>query len=64
MTKNLTSRNYAHLTQMQIDDHRTWDDPNHYGAVTFGTAKDHGTAHVSVLAPNGDAVAATSTINF
>ncbi|XP_031840741.1 scoloptoxin SSD14 isoform X2 [Nomia melanderi] len=64
LTKNLTSRNYAHLTQMQIDDHRTWDDPNHYGAVTFGTAKDHGTAHVSVLAPNGDAVAATSTINF
>ena len=26
--------------------------------------KDHGTAHVSVLAPNGDAVAVTTTINL
>ncbi|XP_033331225.2 scoloptoxin SSD14 isoform X1 [Megalopta genalis] len=64
LTRNLTSRSYAHLTQMKIDDHRTWDDPRHYGSLTMSTAKDQGTAHVSVIAPNGDAVAATSTINF
>ncbi|XP_076654629.1 scoloptoxin SSD14 isoform X2 [Halictus rubicundus] len=64
LTRNLTSRSYAHLTKMKIDDHNTWDDPKHYGAVTMSNPKDQGTAHVSVLAPNGDAVAATSTINF
>lgn len=64
LTKNLTSRSFAYLTQMKINDRETWDDPKHYGAVTMSDAKDQGTAHVSVLAPNGDAVAATSTINF
>jgi gamma-glutamyltranspeptidase len=34
-----------------------------YGAAFLESASDHGTAHVSVLAANGDAVAATSTIN-
>ncbi|KZC10657.1 Gamma-glutamyltranspeptidase 1, partial [Dufourea novaeangliae] len=61
---NLTSRSYARLTRTKIDDHRTWDDPKHYETSTLSSVKDQGTAHVSVLAPNGDAVAATSTINF
>nr|XP_012142275.1 PREDICTED: gamma-glutamyltranspeptidase 1-like isoform X1 [Megachile rotundata] len=64
LTKNLTSRSYARETRMKIDDHKTWNDPAHYGSVTLSSAKDQGTAHVSVLAPNGDAVSATSTINF
>ncbi|XP_053988692.1 scoloptoxin SSD14-like isoform X1 [Hylaeus volcanicus] len=64
LTENLTSRSYAYKTRMKIDDHRTWDDPKHYGASTLSVAKDQGTAHVSVLAPNGDAVSATGTINF
>ncbi|XP_076549306.1 scoloptoxin SSD14 isoform X2 [Osmia lignaria lignaria] len=64
LTRNLTSRRHAHETRMKIDDNKTWDDPAHYGAVTLNSAKDQGTAHVSVLAPNGDAVSATSTINF
>jgi hypothetical protein len=34
-----------------------------YGAAFLEAASDHGTAHVSVLAAKGDAVAATSTIN-
>ncbi|CAL7947456.1 unnamed protein product [Xylocopa violacea] len=64
LMKNLTSRSHARKTRTMIDDHKTWDDPTHYGASTFSSAKDQGTAHVSVLAPNGDAVSATSTINF
>ncbi|XP_076626728.1 scoloptoxin SSD14 [Colletes latitarsis] len=64
LTENLTSRSYAYKTRIKIDDHRTWDDPTHYGASTLSSAKDQGTAHVSILAPNGDAVSATSTINL
>lgn len=64
LVTNLTSRSYAEKTRLKIDDHRTWDDPTHYGSSTLSPAKDQGTAHVSVLAPNGDAVSATSTINF
>ncbi|CAK9809639.1 Scoloptoxin SSD14 [Anthophora plagiata] len=64
LTESLTSRSHAHKTRMKIDDRKTWDDPTHYGASTLNSAKDQGTAHVSVLAPNGDAVSATSTINF
>ncbi|XP_076182889.1 scoloptoxin SSD14 isoform X2 [Ptiloglossa arizonensis] len=64
LTNSLTSRSFAYKTRMKIDDHQTWDDPTHYGATMLSAAKDHGTAHVSVLAPNGDAVSVTSTINF
>ena len=46
-----------------ISDARTVSDPSEYGAVYY-TPTDHGTAHISVLAANGDAVSATSTINL
>jgi len=38
-------------------------DPAHYGAVHY-SVDDHGTAHVSIIAPNGDAAAITSTVNL
>lgn len=60
---NLTSKSFAHLTRLKINDTKTWNDPRHYGA-TSSASDNHGTAHVSILAPNGDAVSATSTINF
>lgn len=62
LVQNLTSKDYAAMIREKIDSDRTFVDYQHYGAE-FSEEEDHGTAHVSVLAPNGDAVAITGTIN-
>lgn len=61
--QNLTSREYANKIRLAIKDISTSSNPRDYGAVVFST-EDHGTAHVSVLADNGDAVSVTSSINI
>ncbi|XP_063880968.1 scoloptoxin SSD14-like isoform X6 [Scylla paramamosain] len=63
LTKNLTSDAFAKNIRSQITDNQTFQDPEHYGAVT-AIKEDHGTAHFSLLAPDGDAVSVTSTINL
>ncbi|KAH8303041.1 hypothetical protein KR018_002560, partial [Drosophila ironensis] len=45
-----------------IHDDRTSQDYSYYGA-NFTSEEDHGTAHMSILHPNGDAVSITSTVN-
>jgi gamma-glutamyltranspeptidase / glutathione hydrolase / leukotriene-C4 hydrolase len=60
---NMTSKDYALYIRSQIQDGVTFNDPAHYGANTV-TANNHGTAHISVIASDGSAVAATSTINL
>ncbi|KAJ8929869.1 hypothetical protein NQ314_017474 [Rhamnusium bicolor] len=60
---NLTSPEYANKIRLQIDDNSTSSDPKHYGAV-FYSKGDHGTAHFSIIAPNGDAVSVTSSVNI
>lgn len=60
---NLTSPDYADGIRSLITDDRTFQDPRHYGA-NFSLGDDYGTAHISILAPNGDAVSATGTINL
>lgn len=62
MIRNLTSKDYADYIRDKIDDNRTYTSYEFYGA-DFSNPEDLGTAHVSVLAQNGDAVAATGTIN-
>ncbi|XP_058443562.1 scoloptoxin SSD14-like [Malaya genurostris] len=62
LIRNLTSKPYADDVRTKIDDNRTFTDYEYYGAE-FAEQEDHGTAHVSVLASNGDAVAITGTIN-
>lgn len=44
-------------------DNSTKTEPKDYGAV-FYNPSDNGTAHISVLAENGDAVSVTSSINY
>lgn len=61
--KNLTDPKFANIIRAKIDDTQTFNDYKHYGA-DYGNVEDHGTAHISVLAENGDAVSATGTINL
>lgn len=63
LVNDLLSKDYANIIRMKIDDNTTYNNASHYGGVFFNK-EDHGTAHISVLAPNGDAVSVTSTINL
>jgi gamma-glutamyltranspeptidase/glutathione hydrolase/leukotriene-C4 hydrolase len=63
LVKNLTSLDYANELRKKIDDKKTHNNVEYYGGQ-FSTPEDHGTAHISILAPNGDAISATGTINY
>ena len=49
--------------QNRLSDAKTELNTGFYGAKFQYVLEDHGTSHISILAPNGDAVSATSTIN-
>lgn len=59
----MSSIEFAEQIRKQIDDNTTSDDPEHYGGE-YQVVNDKGTSHVSILAPNGDALSITSSINF
>ncbi|KAK3084146.1 hypothetical protein FSP39_008991 [Pinctada imbricata] len=59
---NMTSEDFAQYVISQIDDQRTFG--TMYYGPTFYDQTGTGTAHLSVLAANGDAVSVTSTINL
>ncbi|CAL1290940.1 unnamed protein product [Larinioides sclopetarius] len=61
LVSNLQSKEYAKSVWEQISDDTTF--PASYYKPEMEASFDHGTAHVSVLAANGDAVSVTSTIN-
>ncbi|XP_017869818.1 PREDICTED: gamma-glutamyltranspeptidase 1 [Drosophila arizonae] len=60
--KDLINPKFAAKIRKLILDDRTFEDISYYGA-NYSNVEDHGTAHISVLAPNGDAISVTSTIN-
>ncbi|KAJ9582222.1 hypothetical protein L9F63_003432 [Diploptera punctata] len=59
----LLSKTHAEAERQKIDDYKTVNDISFYGSV-FSQPEDSGTTHICVVAPNGDAVSATSTINY
>lgn len=59
---NITDPAFAEMVRDKIIDNRTYQDPVHYGGK-FANAPEQGTAQISVLTANGDAVSVTSTIN-
>lgn len=63
LLSNLTSREYADNIRSKIMDNTTFQDPKHYGAIYYDKG-DHGTAHISIIDQNGDAVSVTSSINL
>ncbi|XP_034485854.1 scoloptoxin SSD14-like isoform X1 [Drosophila innubila] len=64
LVSQLNSPEYAAQQRAKINDSHVLDGPQEYGAQ-FGTQEDpYGTSHLAVLAPNGDAVSVTSSINF
>jgi len=62
IVKNITSDNWARSISALIDDDKTNPDIEFYGAK-FTNNQDKGTAHLSVVDEDGNAVSATSTIN-
>ncbi|KAG5874425.1 hypothetical protein JTB14_013765 [Gonioctena quinquepunctata] len=63
LVANYTSNTYAEEIRKMISDVKTHLDARRYGAK-FTYPEDHGTAHISVITPEGDAVSVTSTINL
>ena len=58
----MTNQTFAELLRQKIWNNQTHSNASYYG--NFQLEKDHGTSHLSILSPDGDAVALTSTINF
>ncbi|KAJ3652515.1 hypothetical protein Zmor_018472 [Zophobas morio] len=63
IVNQLKSTSFAQELRALIFDNQTFEDPGYYGA-NVTQPLDHGTANMCVLAPNGDAVSVTSTINY
>ncbi len=58
----MSSTIYAESIRSRIRNDTTFQDIGYYGANST-SVEDHGTAHFSILASNGDAVSITATIN-
>lgn len=60
--EDMTSESFAKELINLVNDNKTESDKVFYGAK-YTAAEDHGTASMSVIHPNGDAVSITSTLN-
>lgn len=58
----ITKPEFAAEIRRMLNDAKTSNDFNHY-YMNATQPRDHGTAHINILAPNGDAVSVTGSIN-
>lgn len=63
LINDLMSPDFASKIRSAIKDNQTFSDPKYYGG-DFNVVNNTGTSHVSILAPNGDAISVTTSINF
>ncbi|KAL5276837.1 hypothetical protein ACFFRR_002197 [Megaselia abdita] len=62
LLSDCTNNELAADIMRKINDSQTSDDPHFYEAL-FDSTRENGTSHLSFLAPNGDAVSVTSSVN-
>lgn len=63
ITRKMALKDYADVKKALIHDDKTNSDTSFYKPHNGTVIDDHGTAHLSILAPNGDAISVTSSIN-
>ncbi|XP_031634710.1 glutathione hydrolase 1 proenzyme-like [Contarinia nasturtii] len=61
LIRKMLSPVFGHEIRAKINDFKTYTDPKHYGGNFI--IIDEGTSHISILAPNGDAISVTASIN-
>lgn len=61
IVNQMLSKDHAKFLREKISPDKTFN-ASYYGPI-FGQAEPHGTAHVSVIGPDGELVSVTSTIN-
>lgn len=59
----MLSNDYALQIKTAVDDNKSFLDVKHY-ASNYVTPENHGTSHISIITPTGDAVSITSSINY
>lgn len=59
----MLSPELAEQIRRKVNGSHTTNDPKYYGGQ-YDVINDNGTSHISVLAPNGDAISVTSSVNF
>ncbi|KAH8292920.1 hypothetical protein KR044_008657, partial [Drosophila immigrans] len=64
LVSQLNNPDNAATKRSKINDSHVLEGPQEYGAQFSTTEDPYGTSHLAVLAPNGDAVSVTSSINF
>ena len=62
LAQNMTADWFADEIRLRIND--SFSMPVEYYDPEFDLPADHGTSHLSIVGPNGDAVGLTSTVNL
>ena len=60
----MKSEDWSEEIMKRLTFDKTFNNADHYDEAVWLMSDDHGTTHINVLAPNGDAVSVTSTVNY